>query len=102
MENETITKKWEKEVSEIRNDMKEVLSILSGNPKIKGDEGLAGRILVSETRTDAIEEWKLQKADYVVEDHFDVKNRLKALEDFNNKNNKNDSAFPGLDCETGF
>lgn len=74
------------EVSEIRHDMKEVLSILSGNPKVVGDQGITGRLLVSETKIEAIEDWKLKKADYVVEDHFDLRARVKSLEDFNNKN----------------
>lgn len=76
----------EKDISEINSNMKEVLSILSGNPKVAGDQGITGRLLVSETRIDAIEDWKLKKADYVVEDHFDLKARIKGLEDLNNKN----------------
>lgn len=86
MADETVTASLQREVSEIKHDMKEVLSILSGNPKIKGDEGITGRILVSETRIDNIEDWRLKKADYVVEDHFDLKERVKVIEDFNNKN----------------
>ena len=86
MAEDTAMQKLEREVSEIRNDMKEVLSILSGNPKIKGDEGVTGRMLVTENRLDNIEDWRLKKADYVVEDHFDLRARVKSLEDFNNKN----------------
>ena len=86
MADETEIKKLERVVNQIDSNMKEVLSILSGNPKVKGDEGVTGRILVLETRIDAIDDWKLKKADHVVEDHFDIKDRVKGLEDFNNKN----------------
>ncbi|HRQ17693.1 MAG TPA: hypothetical protein PL085_11495 [Agriterribacter sp.] len=86
MSDETVTASLQREVSEIKHDMKEVLSILSGNPKIKGDEGVTGRILKNENRIETIEDWKLKKADYVVEDHIDLKKRVKDLEDLNNKN----------------
>lgn len=86
MPEDTTNQKLEREVAEIKHDMKEVLSILSGNPKVVGDQGITGRILVSETRLDTIEDWKLKKADYVVEDHFDLRNRVKSLEDLNIKN----------------
>lgn len=61
MPEETTNQKLEREVAEIKHDMKEVLSILSGNPKVIGDQGITGRILVSETKLDSIEDWKKKR-----------------------------------------
>ncbi|MGN6436886.1 MAG: hypothetical protein ACTHMM_10150 [Agriterribacter sp.] len=64
----------------VKGDVREILNILSGNPKVTGDRGITGRILDTENRVEDIEEWKLKKADYVVEDYRLTKDRVAAIE----------------------
>ena len=65
-----------KDVTTIKDDMKEALTILSGNRKVVGDNGIAGRLLEVEKEVE-----DLQRMAYIREDYPKTKARIAKLEE---------------------